>query len=75
MKNGATSTTWIDALQVNYSSISERNEDEKFLIVLFIGVLRWSSGIIWICGRDQLQPCFVLYAVWKKWGAIPERFN
>lgn len=75
MKNGATSTTWIDALQVNYSSISERNEDEKLLIVLFIGVLRWSSGIIWICGRDQLQLCFVLYAVWKKWGAIPERFN
>ena len=65
MKNGATSTTWIDALQVNYSSISERNEDEKLVIALSTGVLRWSSGIIWRCGRGHLQPCFVLCGLEK----------
>ncbi|XP_046652402.1 ER degradation-enhancing alpha-mannosidase-like protein 1 [Daphnia pulicaria] len=53
MKNGATSTTWIDALQASFAGLQ----------VLYGDV------------EEAICSHALYFAVWKKWDAIPERFN
>lgn len=72
MKSGATSTTWIDALQVKRSS-------KLFMFVIYLFNYNKASfaGLQVLYGDVEEAICShaLYYAVWKKWDAIPERFN